>query len=151
MDDIPKLNYILVGVDGSKYAEAALEKAIELTKKYKVPLNIVHVVDMHRQLYSFPTPGARLKLDEKQKASIQSLLNMYEEKARSMGIENVSTKILLATTHAGAAIVAEAEKNCPVIVVIGTRGIGGISRMVMGSVAEYVSKNSPCDVYIVKS
>jgi nucleotide-binding universal stress UspA family protein len=65
-------------------------------------------------------------------------------------VKDVQAKTILIEGSAGAGIVSEIEQDQPLMVVIGTRGLGGIRRMVLGSVAAYVVANSPSNVFVAK-
>ncbi|MDD1776089.1 MAG: universal stress protein [Candidatus Methanomethylicus sp.] len=144
------MNFVMVGVDGSKYAENALDKAIDLAKRYDTELRIVHVYNTSSQYYNFPSHG-EFKIPDKDEHIINLFMKSYNEKANKAGLKKVETKIIITPGHAGAGLVAEAEKKCPVITVVGARGMTGITRTLLGSVSDYVTKHSPCDVYVVRS
>ena len=145
-----QMNFIMVGVDGSKYSENALEKAIDIAKRYDVELHIVHIYNVSGQYYAFPGHG-EFKVPEKDEKYLQLLMKSYSEKATKAGVKKAVIKIILAPTHAGAGLVAEADKKCPILIVVGARGATGISRTLLGSVSDYVARHSPCDVYVVRS
>ena len=145
-----KSDRIIVGIDGSKYAEAALDRAIELAKFYNKSLYIVNVYNAILQVKDYGMPFSELKVDEKRKNTIEPILKQYAEKATKAGLK-AETSILVIPGSAGAGLVAEAEEGGAMMIVVGARGIGGIRRMVMGSVAKYVVDHSPCDVHVVKT
>ena len=145
-----KSNRIIVGIDGSKYAEAALDKAIELAKFYNTSLYIVNVYNATLQVRDYGQPFSELKVDEKRKSAMVPLLKAYEEKATKAGVQ-AETNIIVIPGSAGAGLVAEAEDEGAMMIVVGARGLGGIRRMVTGSVSSYVVDHSPCDVLVVKT
>jgi len=153
---VSKSNRIIVGVDGSKYSEKALDEAIELAKMHNAGLKIVHVFDGAIHAGDIRIPFERrnaqniLQIDEKSKKFFEELLKQYAEKALQAGIKDVLAKSIIVEGSAGAGLVLEAEDEGARMVVVGTRGLGGIRRMVLGSVANYVVSNCPCDVYVVK-
>ncbi len=139
---------IIVGVDGSKYAERALEVGISQAKFYGSKLLIATVYANDRfTTFGFdapnpPPPDLQKKLEE--------MLKGYETMARGLGVKEVETKIISTFWKAAVGLVTEAEtRGCPMIV-IGSRGLSGIERVVLGSFAEFVVHNSHCDVHIVR-
>ncbi|MGA9940895.1 MAG: universal stress protein, partial [Nitrososphaeraceae archaeon] len=63
---------------------------------------------------------------------------------------NVQTEVLMDVGSVPKAIVEYAEKNNANLIVLGTRGISGIKRMLVGSTASEVVKYSHCPVMVVK-
>ena len=78
-------------------------------------------------------------------------MKSYSEKATKAGVKKAVIKIIVAPTHVGAGLVAEADKKCPIITIVGARGMTGVTRTLLGSVSDYVVRHSPCDVYVVRS
>lgn len=87
--------------------------------------------------------------DERQKR--QKILDKIKEKAEKVNIQ-LKTEILMSphTTNTAAAIVNQAEKEHIDLIVIGTRGRTGITRMLFGSVASGVVTYAHCPVLVVK-
>jgi nucleotide-binding universal stress UspA family protein len=139
---------IIVGVDGSRHAEDALDVSIDLAKCYGSKLIIATVYANDQFLtYGFdtptpPPPEIQNKLD--------SLLKGYEEMARRKGVREVETKVISTFWKPGVGLVKEAEANGCSLIVVGNRGLSGLQRVVLGSVAEFVVLNSHCDVHIVR-
>jgi nucleotide-binding universal stress UspA family protein len=140
---------IIVGVDGSKYAERALDVAIDLARFYSSRLIIatVHANDRFMTFgFDSPTPPP-----PELQGRLDGMLEGYGALARSSGVKEVETKVVSTFWKAAAGLVAEAEKmGCPLIVV-GSRGLSGIERAVLGSFAEFVVHNSHCDVHLVRN
>ena len=63
---------------------------------------------------------------------------------------NVQTEVLLDIGSVTKGIVEYAEKNNANLIVLGTRGISGIKRMLLGSTASGVVTYSHCPVIVVK-
>jgi len=139
---------ILVGVDGSEDSKKACEVAVELAKKLGSDLIIATV-------YSPPSiamgdippypPTVPKEIEEK----LKTMLNELEEKAKKEGV-NVESKIIPAWVAPGAGLVVEAEKLGCALIVVGSRGLRGLKRALIGSVAYYVVKHSDCSVLVVR-
>lgn len=65
----------------------------------------------------------------------------------ALGIDNVATVILRG--NPGPAICEYAEEQGATVIVMGTRGHGGVKRALLGSVADHVVRNAPCPVVVV--
>lgn len=143
---------IMIGVDGSKYAEDALKKAIQMAKFHEAKLIIASV-------YTYPPEmGNILDKPESQlneaSLKLKKMLEGYKLLAIKGGLKDVEIKVLSTFSplvSIGAILVIEAEKMGCVLIVVGTKGMTGIKRTLLGSVADYVVKNAHCDVYVVRS
>lgn len=139
---------IVVGVDGSKYAEEALDVSIDLAKRYNSRLVIANVYANDRFLtYGFDSPPPPTPEDSKR---LNEMLKKYEDTAKRKGVKEVETKLITTFWQQGVGLVEEAESLGCSLIVVGTRGLTGIKRILLGSVAEFVVNNSHCDVHIVR-
>lgn len=122
---------ILVGVDGSEYAERALKQAIEIAKRFSAEITVVNV-------YHSPTGQETSKkiLDKAKK-----ILERTEVKFRAFSVLNVNTPKVIND-------MAEDEKFD--LVVVGSRGMGAIKAFLIGSVCNKICYDSPISVLIVK-
>lgn len=69
-----------------------------------------------------------------------------EETARALNLRNAEQRVVVGS--AGDAICALAEALPASVIVLGTRGHGGIRRAVLGSVSDHVVRHAPCPVVI---
>lgn len=140
----------MVGVDGSKYAEKAFEVAADMAKRYEARLLIVTIysppsIALLGDIPPYP-PVVPKELAEK----ITPLHEKYAAKAKEMGVKVVETKMVPVWNFVGAGFVTEAEKQGCALTVIGSRGMTGTTRAVLGSVADYVVKHAHCSVHVVR-
>jgi nucleotide-binding universal stress UspA family protein len=70
------------------------------------------------------------------------------ETANRLGIDDADTRVLHG--HPGRSLCALAEEIDASVMVMGTRGRGGIKRALLGSVSDYVTRNAPCPVLIAR-
>jgi nucleotide-binding universal stress UspA family protein len=140
---------ILVPVDGSPTAERGLREAIDLAGP-NARLVLLHVIDDYPMLVQMSSMSAfedlkraRLRLGEDVLASARS-------KAEEAGVQ-VDT-VLREVVHARAAdvIVEEAVKAHCDLIVMGTHGRRGVSRLTLGSEADLVIRISPVPVLLVR-
>jgi len=135
----------MVGVDGSEDAESALEKGIELAKKFDARLLIVTVIT-----YPRPTPDIIIAgvIDT---SKLEVMLAKYVEKAKKEGLKIVESKLLEEVANeAGSMLVKEAKAQGCALLIVGSRGTTGIKRTLLGSVAGYVAEYTHCDVMITR-
>ena len=143
---------ILVPVDGSATSRRGLRAAIELAKSQRARLVILNVVDAVPVFASLEgvvayDPGI---LDALKKGG-QAILARAAAEAKKRGVQ---AKTVLAENIAGRvadAIVRQARKQRADLIVIGTHGRRGVSRMVMGSDAELVVRHTPVPVLLVRA
>jgi nucleotide-binding universal stress UspA family protein len=154
------MDYIMIGVDCSKPAEAALDVAIDAAKRYEARLLIISVHNSPsvpllpgmppypQILTDFPTLSPKVPGDIAKE--VGDLLKEYEERARKAGVKNVESKIVTIWDKVGAGLVIEAERRGVSLIIIGSRGLTGLKRTLLGSVADFVIKNAHCDVWVVR-
>ena len=146
------LKNILVAIDGSEASTNALELAIELSKKFGAGLHLMHVV---REMQVPLNPGlmqAYEKVERQRhdllKSASEQLLNQSKRVAESKGITALQTNIGFGDP--ASAIVKYADKNQMDLIVIGSRGLGQVERLLMGSVSRKLSNMTKVNCLIVK-
>ncbi|MBI2653707.1 universal stress protein [Candidatus Woesearchaeota archaeon] len=133
---------VLLPVDGSSFSEKAGEYAIYLAKNLNAHIIVIHVIQV----------GATQKLDSENiemKKLRQSDLcfKSLKEKAVKEAIE-LETKILVSRTIVDS-ILEEAKDGDYDLIVMGSRGLSGIKKLVLGSVTGGVVKKSTIPVLVV--
>lgn len=140
---------IVVGTDGSATAELAVRHAGKLAADNGARLVIVTAYE--------PQGDALLRREEQAPEDIKWALtdrNQAEEKARhgrSLAAEIGATKLVTQAIEGSPAdVLLEAAQDFGAdVIVVGSRGLTGTARFVLGSVASSVSHHAPCDVLIV--
>jgi len=134
---------ILVPLDGSKYSEKVLERASNLVSAFDSKIILLYVIEK-------PLPINFL--DRKEYLNIlQKFGNKTLNKANDLLLKNgITAKTLLKKGN----IVSEIEKvakneKCDLIVV-GSKGLGAVTRLLLGSVSNKLAQYSPCSLLIVK-
>ena len=141
---------ILVPVDGSATATRGLAEAISLVKQVNGTLRILHVVD---ELFMSDVPlGTDYyhKWVEQLRERGQAVLHEAQAYARQRGADAEVTLLETVGKRAADAIVAEAKIWPADVIVMGTHGRRGLSRLLMGSDAELVLRSSPAPVMLVR-
>ncbi|UTF55565.1 universal stress protein [Natronosalvus rutilus] len=131
---------VLVPVDGSSHSETALEESIELFPDAEIV--VLHVVQVTR-IPSDPDVSPY----EFAKAEGEDIL----EDAREMAAEyGRPIKTALVDGNTPRTIVKYVDEHNVDHVVMGSTGRSGVSRLLLGSVAEAVTRRSPVSVTIVR-
>jgi len=146
---------ILVPTDGSENANRAVKTAIELAKKYDAELTIITVSARDKlalQLASdFPAPSPSLQqyYDEMDRRS-DKILEESTFLAKKEGCIKVKSQAVPEFESVTKQIVAHAQKDETDLIVIGTRGLGGFKRLLLGSVSSGVVTRATCNVLVVR-
>lgn len=147
------LRRIVVAVDGSEYAQRALEAAISLAKTLGADLEIAHVVFIPALFWSMGVPGSdfptqRLE-DDAEKAARQVLAKAVKF-ANDAGIKSPKQALITDLVSPAEGIVRLCKKDKADLVVVGTRGNSGFRRLLLGSVANSVLHYADCSVLVTK-
>ena len=143
---------ILVPVDGSHPSNRGLAEAIKMARGQKARLCLLHVVD-ERALALNPEAGG---------VYLDRLLNVMRENgkkilakaagaAHARGVKATTARVENITRTVADVIVGNARKWHADLIVIGTHGRRGVSRLVMGSDAENVVRTAPVPVLLVRA
>lgn len=135
---------ILIPVDGSQQADQAVRQGVALAQKFGSEVVVFHVVPPIPAIVDFDyTDDLKQKLVEQRR----DMLADYQRRHRTEGVD---LKTDVATGAAAELICEKAEKEGFDLVVIGSRGLSPGRRILLGSVSDRVSRNSPCPVLIVR-
>jgi nucleotide-binding universal stress UspA family protein len=144
---------ILVAVDGSSTSGAALREALALGREAGARVRIVHVIDSP---YDYPdvmfghVAGDLEELQDAWQKAGQTVLDGALAAAREVAFEAEGALIETAGRRLPDAIVEEARRWAADLIVVGTHGRRGLDRLLLGSVAEGVSRTSPASVLLVR-
>ncbi len=138
---------VLVPVDGSEPSERACEFVFE--EFPEVTMVLLHVVDPAEAGYSAQTaiPSASEKWYDRQKELANDHLDRIEDVAEA---HSVATERAIEVGKPTRVIVEFAEKNDVDHIVMGSHGREGVSRILLGSVAETIVRRSPVPVTVVR-
>jgi nucleotide-binding universal stress UspA family protein len=143
-----------VAVDGSGPCRAALDQGIRLARDERSRLRLVHVID--ELAAGIERPGSLGAFWEAARKAGTRILEDARARALRSGIEP-RTKLIEVRTlgtlmrHVADAIVADAKRSRADLIVIGTHGRRGLSKLLLGSVADGVVRTSPIPVLLVRS
>jgi len=133
---------IVVGYDGSIYSKKALEKVKVLAEKFGSKVYVVHVIDTAVLSLSdvFASPSILMSLREKAEQLVKEAVQLLGGNAEGKVLEGDPAH----------EIVKFAKEVNASLIVLGSRGLSTIRRVLMGSVSSRVVQESPIDVLIVK-
>lgn len=142
-----RLQRIMCATDFSPQAKVALEYAAELSMRLEVPLLLLAAF----QIPIYPLPeGVMVRTSE----TISQLLTQTSTDlaaarvtATELGARDVETVVV--EGNPASEVVRVATERKVDLIVLGSHGRGGISRAILGSVADKVMRTAPCPVMIV--
>ena len=139
---------ILVPTDLSEGAEEALDYACELANKLDATIHLVNVIGI--PALGIPELGVAMTATMIDSMVTENQRAMEELAARKRSVAKVG-QVLLKTGDARDQIDQAAAEVGADLIVMGTHGRRGVSRALLGSVAESVVRSAPCPVLTVRT
>lgn len=152
-----KYEKILVALDGSEGSQQAMEYGIELARSTGGELTLAHVLNepaypLYGEGYTMAAYQDTVEQEVRQAATMEK--NHGEElllRARDAvpkAFLNVKTELL--EGDAARSICDYSHKNNIDLIVVGSRGLSGIKRLVLGSVSQKILAEAHCPVLVTK-
>lgn len=140
--------HIAVAYDGSKQAQSALVHAADLVSSNPgAELTIVHVYQMANFVVGEAILTAPVHMELKELAEAERLLE--EAKSLVPGLPRVHTVLLQGDP--GRVLLEYAAEHDVDLIVIGSRGLGALKELFLGSVSHYVVQHATIPVLVIKS
>jgi nucleotide-binding universal stress UspA family protein len=140
---------ILLATDGSEEAELAALRAVDLADATHSELHVVHVGVVPIFLKSYPgTLGYERRLYEQIEEMSRKLLRKQSWRVKAAGGTVAGTHLRMGAVDLE--IVALAEELGADLIVMGSRGLSGVRRALMGSVSDSVVRHAHCPVLVVR-
>jgi nucleotide-binding universal stress UspA family protein len=129
---VAAFRHILVPTDFGDCANQALEIAIDLAKKLDAKLTLLHVCELPVSAYAMYAQGLYFPMDDLEKAAKKAL----DEAAAQLKKRMPTADAVLRSGTAVEQLLATCAEQQADLIIMGTHGRRGISRMLLGSVAE---------------
>lgn len=138
---------IVIGYDGSDFAEEALRKGLWLASKVGAPARIVRAWTISNAPrpktwtpgYVPPVDDFAAAVEEQLRAQTQSLREEFPDVQVSFDVPHGAAGRELVKLSEGARVL-----------VVGTRGQGGFAGLLLGSVSDQVVEHAHCDVLVIR-
>ena len=140
-----KIESILVPTDFSEHADKAFETAVEFARAFGARIELLHVYDFG-QWGSLAEVTFADRIEAHIRNAALNRLQPIIDRAKADGIE-VSTHLAFGTPSQ--VIEQRATETHPDLIVMGTRGLGGVKHLFLGSVAGRTIQTAPCPVLTV--
>ena len=141
---------IVLAVDGSEESKLASRAAAEISASSGSPVHVIYVMPTEARLYGrhYYSEDVKRSLMEEAKAEARKFLDGQAEGVRASG--GTVTQTYLGVGRPDEEIVELAEEIGAGMVVIGSRGLGGVRRALVGSVSDSVVHHAHCPVLVVR-
>ena len=140
---------ILLATDGSEQAELAALRAVDLADATDSELHVAHVGVVPIFLKSYPgTLGYERRLYEEIEEMSRELLRKESWRVKAAGGTVAGSHLRMGEVDLE--ILALAEELGAGLIVMGSRGLGGVRRALMGSVSDSVVRHAHCPVLVVR-
>jgi nucleotide-binding universal stress UspA family protein len=136
------MNTIVIGYDDTEASQRALARAIELAKAFGAKLLVTSVAPILEGAGRSAGPLDPTDMPERHRAELEQA----QTQATDAGL---ASQLVLAVGHPAEAIVEVAREHSADLIVVGTRELGFVQRMLGQSTSEAVAHRARCDVMIV--
>jgi nucleotide-binding universal stress UspA family protein len=147
----PSFKKIVVGIDGSTESHHAFDAALSLAQVTGASLQLLHVFSVEEKgspsILSLTEPDFERKWEVFAQPRLE-MLRSHQDVAKTAGIEaDIHQKL---GSNPGRAVCDLAYSLQADLIVVGRRGISGLSELLMGSVSNYVIHYAACSVLTVQ-
>jgi nucleotide-binding universal stress UspA family protein len=146
---------VVLGVDGSPHARRAVELLARLAPEAGGQVTVVHVVEPIRLPSLGPAPAAvraavQTQADATTAEAVAAARREVEAAARRLGRAGWKTRALVPLGAPLSELLAAIGGARADLLAVGARGIGGVERLLLGSVAEGAVGRAPVSVLVVR-
>ncbi len=140
------MDKILLATDGSKHSMKTVEQSVKLARKLEAEVTVLYVIEGNPQI-GYDLFAAYKKTEAELEKSAKKVLEKAAQPFQDQGI-TVNTR--LEKGHPADIICEIAEKENFDYVILGSRGLGGIKEMLLGSVSNAVANCIKTSIIIIK-
>ena len=140
---------ILIPVDGSPTSDRALQEALGLARQQNAQLKLIHVVE-EIHFVDIESSINYAELLETIRSSGNEILKQAQTVIQQAGMVAEIKLLEAGGERVASVIVTEAERWPADLIVIGTHGRSGFSRLLFGSVAEEVVRTAQVPVLLIR-
>jgi nucleotide-binding universal stress UspA family protein len=140
---------ILCPIDGSQTSTLGMTEAIRLAKDQNAELYFLHVIDTYIPILDLTGELTVFYGADILHNNGKEILKKAKKAALKAGVNADTKSVTTISGHVSELIVAQAKEWPADLIVMGTHGLRGIARLVMGSDAETVVRTSTVPVLLV--
>jgi len=135
---------VLVPTDGSEHSLKAVRRGVELAEREGAEITLMTVAYYSREDMDELPPNIQEKLDAEAAKALRASKALFDEKG--LKVETVLEAGYVPANN----IIAQAEKGKFDRILMGSKGITGFERLLIGSTAAKVVANAPCTVTVIR-
>jgi nucleotide-binding universal stress UspA family protein len=145
----PEIKKVLVAFDGSEHAMRAFNLGKQLSKTSGSDLVVLNVVELQMPYIAARIPPVDISAAlEFAKANAEAKIADLVRQAKDEGI-NARGEVLDKEASVVKQIIDYADRNGLDLILVGTRGLGGFRKMLLGSVSSGLVSHARCSVLVV--
>ena len=134
---------ILVPVDGSEGSDRAVAQAISMAEICDAKLNFLYVANINQLAINACLSDAILE-------AVTKAGNVILDRAMNLGPSGIEKEAFSETGSPAVVILDFAASNDIDLIVMGSRGLGLVKGVLLGSVSQYIVEQAKCPVLVVK-
>jgi nucleotide-binding universal stress UspA family protein len=141
---------IVVAYDFSELAQRALHQALELAPGKESEVHVLAVGAIQGELLKLPDhePLSQADASERVRNAVAKDVEGYVAEYGALALDRIA--VYASEGHPAEQIVALASEVDADLIVMGTHSRGGLQRVMLGSVAEAVTRRAPCGVFVIR-
>jgi nucleotide-binding universal stress UspA family protein len=145
---------ILIPMDGSEYSFKAAKYGLDVASQYESEVTLISIVaskvwyGTSSGIFGAIPPSYLKKYEKEAKKWFNRALAKVKED--DLKVRRVKTDVITTPLSTVSAILRYAQKNDVDLIIIGTRGITGFKKMLVGSVASGVVAYAHCPVLVIR-
>jgi nucleotide-binding universal stress UspA family protein len=145
---------ILIPMDGSEYSFKAAEYGFDVASQYESEITLISIVaskvwyGTSSGIFGAIPPSYLKKYEKEAKKWFDRALAKMKE--NDLKVKRAKTDVITTPLSTVSAILRYAQKNDVDLIIIGTRGITGFKKMLVGSVASGVVAYAHCPVLVIR-
>jgi nucleotide-binding universal stress UspA family protein len=135
---------VLVATDGSEHSMKAVQRALELAEKQQAQVTLMSVAYYAKDYFDDMPPYVQDKLEAEAAEVLKKAKAIFDAKNIQVGA------VLEAGLVPANNIIRKAEEDKFDRIIIGSSGVHGLGKLLMGSTAAKVVAHAPCEVTVVR-
>lgn len=142
---------ILVPYDGSQSSLRGLDEAVKLAKQMNATVRLAHAVNEYFMDTGYGVPFITPDLINSLRKGGQAILDTAASKVRESGVKTETVLLDQIGTRVADLVLDQAQAWSADLIVMGTHGRRGLSRLALGSDAEMVVRSANVPVLLVRA
>lgn len=141
---------ILLAIDGSKFSEATIQAVLKQTAAKDTEVSVLHVVEPLRVNVGDETRMYFTDIETVRQAQLKQAELLVARTAEVLRPAGFKVTTLVEEGDPVTKIIDRAAAWEADLIVLGSHGLKGFERVLLGSVSEGVARHAPCTVEIVR-